>query len=813
MRDFTSSVFVGVCKELVFSKNPGGLSARRFGGRISDQWGDTAMNRELCPGWMSDKDVEVIECGGISNVTVKGRPYMRWDSCDEVAQRIAIVQLYECGFGTQEYLATAFGVHVNSVQRYLSAFVEHGTDGLISQRAGPKGRWKITPDLRAKILMIVLQERIVGAEAIRCRLQEAWSKDVGAGSIRQVLWENGLLEENAISSDMCGRQGELFDGNDEGQLSLSLEWGGEPEKTVLEVEARKGKEMVGDDNGNSINNLKSQRNYSSGQRVYLDQLEQGNYNAYAGGLLFAPLLEQHSFLSTLRGVINTSAYEGYSLEELCLTLFHFDVFRFRSMEDFKRAYPEEFGVLIGRSHSPSLFTLRRFLNKVRELDIGEKLIDGFACHYLKTGIADWGVMYIDGHFLPYHGMYPIKMGWHGVRQIPMKGSCNFIVVDEKFTPWLFLIRSSSEDLLKKIPELIEKAKQIGLQAGLSHERVNSLIVLFDREGYSAELYRYLDGKDEGEGPRRAVFISWAKYADKWMNDLAEDQFDKTVCVAYEIKDPEDVKYFETERTMNKYGKIRAIVVQSGADKKRAVIYTNGNAETISAERVVQLMCRRWGEENLIKELMLKHEINYMPGYVTEDMDEQPLVDNPEVKELKKKRSGLKNDLHKSKVELADHMLKNNSNKKKDNRQKGELEILESIARIDNAVLLTDMQIDKLPTQVRFNEAHEGKMLLKLNYEKKRFLDCIKVFAYNMKDRMCQILLEHYDKRKEVLPALEMIVERAGHVKLEQGRLSVTLRRFKNREIDYAARHLCDDLNRMQPFTLDKFHIPLYYDVQ
>ena len=149
-----------------------------------------------------------------------------------------------------------------------------------------------------------------------------------------------------------------------------------------------------------------------------------------------------------------------------------------------------------------------------------------------------------------------------------------------------------------------------------------------------------------------------------------------------------------------------------------------------------LMCRRWGEENLIKELMLKHGINYTPGYVTEDMDEQPLVDNPEVKELKNKRDGLKSDLHKFKVELADHVLeKNNRKKMKEGGGKQELEILENIARMDNEILLTNVQIEKLSAQVRFDEAHNGKMSLKLNYEKKRFLDCIKVFAYNLKDKM------------------------------------------------------------------------------
>ena len=56
----------------------------------------------------------------------------------------------------------------------------------------------------------------------------------------------------------------------------------------------------------------------------------------------------------------------------------------------------------------------------------------------------------------------------------------------------------------------------------------------------------------------------------------------------------------------------------------------------------------------------------------------------------------------------------------------------------------------------------------LNYEKKRFLDCIKVFTCNLTEAMCRLLLKYYDRRKDILPALSMIVERAGEVKLEDG---------------------------------------------
>src|SRR2546429_3245693 len=147
--------------------------------------------------------------------------------------------------------------------------------------------------------------------------------------------------------------------------------------------------------------------------------------------------------------------------------------------------------------------------------------------------------------------------------MPMKGSYNFLAVDERFAPWLFLIRSSSEDLLQKIPELIEKAKRIGEQAGVSRQRLGQLIVVFDREGYSAELYRYLDGQDQGAGQRRALFVSWAKYSDKWGEDPAGGQIKPVAWGGSQIRKAEAVPYLETTRTVKKNCKNRAVGIESG----------------------------------------------------------------------------------------------------------------------------------------------------------------------------------------------------------------------------------------------------------
>src|SRR5437763_12761855 len=130
------------------------------------------------PGWEPAKSVQVVEGNGLFRSLVKGQPYMRWQSGDEGCTRLAIVQLYKCGLGTEEDLAAAFGRHINSVQNYLRDFTGEGIQGLMTERRGPKGQWKLTPELRGKILQIVLREGIWKLEAIQQRLLEAWQEAV-----------------------------------------------------------------------------------------------------------------------------------------------------------------------------------------------------------------------------------------------------------------------------------------------------------------------------------------------------------------------------------------------------------------------------------------------------------------------------------------------------------------------------------------------------------------------------------------------------------------------------------------------------------
>ncbi len=103
--------------------------------------------------------------------------------------------------------------------RSTSGISEHeGVCGLVSQRRGPRGSWKLTPRLRSKILSVVMREGINRLEAVQENMRDVWHEEVSLPSIRQVLAENGLTDEVRLGWDSGGVQGELFDAEDEEQL-------------------------------------------------------------------------------------------------------------------------------------------------------------------------------------------------------------------------------------------------------------------------------------------------------------------------------------------------------------------------------------------------------------------------------------------------------------------------------------------------------------------------------------------------------------------------------------------------------------------
>ena len=128
------------------------------------------MKQAYFPWYQAPRKIEVIESNGIKKVLLNGQIYMSWASWDTATQRMVIAQLHNCQFATQQELSEVFNIHRNSVQKYVAEFARDGLEGLITQRSGPRESWKITADVRAKVLIIVLKQGILGYEAIQKKI-------------------------------------------------------------------------------------------------------------------------------------------------------------------------------------------------------------------------------------------------------------------------------------------------------------------------------------------------------------------------------------------------------------------------------------------------------------------------------------------------------------------------------------------------------------------------------------------------------------------------------------------------------------------
>jgi len=85
------------------------------------------------------------------------------------------------------------------------------------------------------------------------------------------------------------------------------------------------------------------------------RLEAGFYSRYAGGLL----------LNVFAAKLTEGVFDGQraAYKSLCLMVMEMVQFDVVNVERVKRLYRGEFGLLVGRSESPTLMTMRRHLSE------------------------------------------------------------------------------------------------------------------------------------------------------------------------------------------------------------------------------------------------------------------------------------------------------------------------------------------------------------------------------------------------------------------------------------------------------------------
>ncbi len=206
-----------------------------------------------------------------------------------------------------------------------------------------------------------------------------------------------------------------------------------------------------------------------------------------------------------------------------------------------------------------------------------------------------------------------------------------------------------------------------------------------------------------------------------------------------------------------------VVLKDVDTGKRLGVFTNNT--TKPAHDIAFYMLQRWGKsENVYKDLMATFNLNYHPGYDINELEEQPLVDNPEILLIRKAIKVLKNEAQAIENEIL--LTEAKLLKRKDKRNVDKLSDLKAaLADKQKDIVLFQQKLPTLPDKVSIIDILKGRPMSRCDLEKKKLYDLMQFMAYHSRERLLELFRPCYDDQRDINKVLQMITRRPGLVKL------------------------------------------------
>lgn len=703
-------------------------------------------------------------------------PVVQFNPSSLIERRIAVVDLVERNLCTHEVAGQICGFHRNSVSKFCQIKEVLGTEGLLEDRRGLKSPVKYKGNIKDEIQMIIKEhsdwtDQKIADEAtskLGLKVSRSAVARIRTGGMKSPKEKEPTIEELIELARLADEVDKV--NFDKRQLELNFECDQEIKKKSEEC----AKEEVPKSEKKTDNKL-------------MEDLQAGMRFNFSGVLMHHLFLQEIGF-EEIASIYPVQPHVTFQGSDILLTLYNSVNIGLPSIESLKLiALPSVFGILSGLPRSPEKETVRDHLGEMANLYLSGALTDIMAKILLKRDFIDPEVFFIDGHFLPYYGLNVIAKGYFTVRRLAMKGNELYAVTDLQGRPLFFITESNEIDFRPIIGRCAGKLIEYGVQRP---------ILVFDRGGYGIHFFKELD--------ETADFVTWAKYVgDKTLRNIPAEDFTtgievngKRYLVAEKIQ---TVK--ESAQTAKSEGRdepvsieLRMVVIENIETGKRIAIFTN-NKNKQSFE-IARYMLNRWGDsENVFKEMMNVINLNYHPGYDIKELENQPLVDNPDICLIKKAIRSLQKEIHELEKEIE--LLEAREMKKSDKRRVAKIvKLREDIAEKRTDIEKFENTLKGLPDKVSVIELLKGKAMGRADLEKKKIYDFVQFLSYNSRERLVEIFRECYDDHRDVKQVLNKIVDSPGYIKLVGETLIVVLDWMENRKHYESAVKFCRKLNKI-----------------
>lgn len=676
------------------------------------------------------------DLGSHLRIVVNHHHLFEYKKDDKLSQVASIVTLLKTGAARQTDIPRAFDVNRDTARRYVLNVERYGLAGLFMTKTGPQGPHKIT----AKVHRFIV-ERLDGGEGVASILQavkETYDLELSRKSIERIRGSLTEQRPNEVAAP---------------SLNLPLEKDEEAvEEEALETLLRTREALSSD-----------------------DVLEPGSPKRTPAGLfLLWPFLHSLRFKEIVEAVFSPIRARLFFVRETLLTILMLAFLRCQSVEDYKTLEKRRLGLFWEGPRGMDLRTLRRKLTRLSLEKKSLSLLTRLAQRYQEIGLVQCGVLYFDGHFIPYYGERNVHKGFFTRRRLAVPGQSQFFLNDSSGRPIFFWLKPANSTLYEMIPEITDQIRELTGQ--------ETFTIIFDRGGFSKKLFKRL----EEEGIKFITYLRGAKEC------VDAEAFHR--CFIQYRRRREEAELAELGYIGFYPQHYRLVVRKKG--EKQTFIVTNDEQRSIA--QIASLMFNRWSQENFFKYMVREYHLDSLLSYLAEESPETVMVKNPDRAENRRVKKALEEELSQMEHFLAEKPAVSRRRALSERMKQQIQKVQKRVAEIKGSLKRLNGEFRQMAKRIPASQLGDDRVREILHQEKKMLVDSLKLLAYNAEEWLLDILAREYSDFRDFRRVLLLIMKQPGTIqRIDNDLLFIQLDSLHNPRYQRAAGYLCRQINQME----------------
>ncbi|MGA3374010.1 MAG: putative transposase [Terracidiphilus sp.] len=483
----------------------------------------------------------------------------------------------------------------------------------------------------------------------------------------------------------------------------------------------------------------------------------------------------------------------YGLTSIFLLLALMALARIPSLEKLRYQAPGEWGQLLGLDRIPEVRTLREKLQILcREAGRATLWNTALATQWMTTEQAGEPVFYADGHVRVYHGKLTDLPKHYVARQrLYQRATVDYWINAMDGQPFCCMNQPVDHGLVAALREDLVPWLEANLVVSAEHQQqmdadpqVPRFTVIFDREGYSPDLFEQL-------WERRIAVITYHRYPkEDWpAGEFREETVELVRGVGVKLQLAER----EVELSRKKLV-VREVRRLAEGGRQISLVSTHPGGE---GRRLAALLFARWSQENYFRYMRQHFGLDALVEHGTEAMPDTTFTVNPVWRDLNSKVRQKQAQWRRLKAVLGAATLDKELSESavlEYQLQQGQLQ--EQSEHLEKDLDALKQQRKAAAHHVLVKDLPEEYAFQRLRNERKQFLDTIKMISYRAETSMVGIVREKLARTDDGRALLQQIFTTPVDLipDLTEQTLTVKLHHLTQRAHDDVVRHLCEELN-------------------